>query len=119
MKISRSENITKKEKEFNFDNYLKEKKNRDYSGYVKKDNEVPNRRSYYKNLEMDENDKVKNEEDNMQKLIEEENKIISRKNILNMNNINNFQKNDDIVKKNKLRTLKMMKHKKTVVLIVI
>ena len=32
----RSENITKKEKEFNFDNYLKEKKNRDYSGYVKK-----------------------------------------------------------------------------------
>ena len=99
----RSENISKKEKEFNFDNYLKEKKNRDYSGYVKKDNEVPNRRSYYKNLEMDENDKVKNEEDNIQKLIEEENKIISRKNILNMNNINNFQKNDDIVKKNKLR----------------
>jgi len=109
----RSENITKKENELNFCNYLKEKKKRDYSGYVKKEKEVPNRRSYYKNLVLEENDKVKNEEDNMQKLIEEDKEYINRKNILNINNINNYQKNEDIVRKNKLRKYVSVQNFKT------
>ena len=99
----RSENIGKKEKEINYDKYLKEKKKRDYSGYIKNNNEMPNRRSYYKSFRVDENDKVKNEEDKMQKLCKEDNKSNNRKNILSMSNINNFPKNEDLARKNKLR----------------